>query len=315
MAVGTDLLTRFRNAFSAAGLVVRGSADAEDSTAPTVTSGAGAPSASEPNGSIYLRTDGAVATTFYERASGAWVAIVGTDVEIAALAGLTSAADKVPYFTGSGTADVATFTAFGRSLVDDADATAGRATLGAASSAETAAIVAENTDVVIPIDLSNRIDVSGTWTLSRTGAGIYRLRRTAAAAVEASALRVQPRERTSASKGFKVSGFVMKYAITTADPVDVTVDGVFTPMPATGAAVAAATSLGAVTYDAAHDTAAERKAVGEHTMTGTFATPVYLNGKDEVEILVTVDSTGLATPVIDVYKLVLTGSETLVELA
>lgn len=52
------------------------------------------------------------------------------DADLTALAGVTSAADKVPYFTGAGTASVATFTAAGRALVDDATAAAQCTTLG-----------------------------------------------------------------------------------------------------------------------------------------------------------------------------------------
>ena len=44
-----------------------------DANGPAIAAGDGAPSAALPNGSIYLRKNGAYATTVYMRINGAWV--------------------------------------------------------------------------------------------------------------------------------------------------------------------------------------------------------------------------------------------------
>lgn len=63
--------------------------------------------------------------------SGAYTSLSAIPAAIDALDNLTPAADRLPYFTNGTTAALATFSAFARTLLDDADAAAARTTLGA----------------------------------------------------------------------------------------------------------------------------------------------------------------------------------------
>jgi uncharacterized metal-binding protein len=58
------------------------------------------------------------------------------DADLTAIAELVSAADKLPYFTGAGTASVTTLTTAARSVLDDATTGAMLTTLGAATAAQ-----------------------------------------------------------------------------------------------------------------------------------------------------------------------------------
>lgn len=63
--------SRLRKAFAAVGLGVRPAATTADASVPLITSGSGAASASDPNGSLRLRTDGAPEY----RQGSAWVTL------------------------------------------------------------------------------------------------------------------------------------------------------------------------------------------------------------------------------------------------
>lgn len=63
-------------------------------------------------------------------AAAAQAASQPLDADLTAIAALVSAADKLPYSTGAGAWALTQFTAAGRAIVDDADATAQRVTLG-----------------------------------------------------------------------------------------------------------------------------------------------------------------------------------------
>lgn len=92
------------------------------------------------------------------------------DAELTAIAGLTSAADALPYFTGSGTAATTSLTSAARNLLDDASSTAMRTTLGVGTgdSPSFAGVTADA--VQLGITAVNEIDTSsGNLTIDSAG--------------------------------------------------------------------------------------------------------------------------------------------------
>lgn len=93
------------------------------------------------------------------------------ETELAALAGLTSAADAFPYFTGAGTAATATVTSAMRGVLDDASVSDAVNTLGGATSTGTGGLVRIAAPAFTGNVTGDRVTLTSTSGSAFTGTG------------------------------------------------------------------------------------------------------------------------------------------------
>jgi len=103
--------------------------------------------------------------------------VIGTDVQafdadLSAIAGLTSAADRYPYFTGSATAALGTITSYGRSLVAVADEAALKSLINAEAGTDFQAYNANLASLAgITLQAGDILYATGANTLTRLAKG------------------------------------------------------------------------------------------------------------------------------------------------
>ena len=132
---------------------------------------------------------------------------------------------------------------------------------------------------------------AGTWT-DTIVSNVWSRNRTAGAASFTMRIPIQIFSNSVAARGSYLTSIDVWYEIATAAATDfATVLLYKITLPVTGTLATAASV--AVTLDAAHDTAAERKAVDEHKMTLTLDTPAWLDDDEayNVELIVSCAAT------------------------
>lgn len=137
---------------------------------------------------------------------------------------------------------------------------------------------------------------AGTWTPTLASNTLCD-RRTAADASFNLFIPIRLPSNSQASKGAYLKTIDVLYKIATAAADDfATVE--LEKMVFSSAGVVTG-SAPAITQDTGHDTAAERKAVGDHRMTVTLTTPVWVDNDDAYVLYLVVDAA--ATTVFDLW--------------
>jgi hypothetical protein len=249
--------------------------------------------------------------------------VIASDAELAAIAGLTSAADRGIRFTGSGTAALFTLTAAGLALLDDATASDQLTTLGVSAFAKTilddadaAAVrttIGAGTGTGDLVSTNNLSDVSNAAT-ARTNLGLaYTTSGEINTGTEAAEV-ISPDTLAGSNFGIRYIAVALNgtTALTTADKVYFRIPAAYTGMNlvsvagAVGTGAAGSSSSGTPTFTVKNVTDNNQMLstsltidAGEYT-SATAATPAVINGSfddvvtdDLIEVACTVAGTGV----------------------
>jgi hypothetical protein len=129
---------------------------------------------------------------------------------------------------------------------------------------------------------------AGTWTTTLNGS-VATYNRTAADAAWNAFVPVVAPSNAAASKGAYLQSLDIWYSITVSDCDDFATVAL-ERLTVGATAITPTATAPTITLDAGHDTAAERKAVGEHKMTVTLATPAWVDHEESYIVYMAVDA-------------------------